>query len=89
MAEPQKHEAKQPQFLSVGEIEVVNLIHPAGFDSEAQTVIIGRNAQAAIEMPHGVLIQRYVARNGGQQERYLLPWANIRSVKYASPTPKA
>lgn len=89
MAEPQKHEAKQHAQFPQTEIAVVNLVHPAGFDSETQTVIIGRNASAAIETPHGVLIQRYIARNGGDIERYLLPWANIRSVKYAQPVKAA
>jgi hypothetical protein len=84
MAEPQKHAEKQaPQQFTREDIEVLNLVHPAGFDSEAQTLIAGRNITAALETPNGVLVQRYVAR-GGQQERYLIPWANIRSVKYAT-----
>lgn len=85
--EPQKSEAKFPPLVEeVDKIAVVNLVHTAGFDSEATTVIVGRNVDAALETEFGVLVQR---RQGNLAEkkvkRYLLPWANIRSVEYADP----
>jgi hypothetical protein len=39
-------------------VAVVNLINAAGFDSEATTIIVGRNVDAALETDLGVLVQR-------------------------------
>lgn len=91
MAEPQKsaeQKPSQPIIATTSDIAVVNLVNSAGFDSEAQTVIVGKNVEAAIETDRGVLIQRRVGSGTEKTvERYLLPWSNIKSVKYAAPTP--